>query len=86
MRWQNDTYYDVSINASISSTGETINVQQKQPAYWLVDVMARYEFSDALAVTLNVDNLFDEFYNRSMWGNSDFGEPRSATVGVKYKF
>ncbi len=86
VRWQNDTYYDTRIAANISATGEQINVRQEQPAYWLVDVMARYEFNNGLSVTLNIDNLFDEFYNRSLWGYSDFGEPRGATLGMKYKF
>lgn len=85
-RWQSDSYYDTSIAANISATGERIAIRQEQPAYWLFDVMARYQLSDTLSVTLNVDNLFDEFYNRSIWGYADFGEPRSATVGIRYKF
>jgi outer membrane receptor for ferric coprogen and ferric-rhodotorulic acid len=51
-----------------------------------VDVMARYAFNDSFSVSVNVDNLFDEVYNRSMWGYSDFGDTRSATVGMKYRF
>jgi TonB-dependent siderophore receptor len=86
VRWQNDTYYDTYIRATISATGEQIDVRQEQPAYWLVDVMARYELSESLAVTLNIDNLFDEFYSRSIWGYADYGEPRSATVAMKYTF
>lgn len=85
-RWQSSSYYDSSIAASISATGERISIQQAQSSYWLVDVMARYALNDSLSVSLNVDNLFDEFYNRSMWGYADFGEPRSATLGVKYTF
>jgi outer-membrane receptor for ferric coprogen and ferric-rhodotorulic acid len=85
-RWQNYSYGDATIPASISTTGDAINVKQEQPAYWLVDVMARYAFTDSFSVSLNVDNLFDEFYNRSMWGYSDFGDTRSATISAKYKF
>lgn len=85
-RWQNYSYGDANIPASISATGAAIAVKQEQPSYWLVDVMARYELNDALAISLNVDNLFDEVYNRSMWGYSDFGDTRSVTLGIKYKF
>ncbi|HEX7763917.1 MAG TPA: TonB-dependent receptor, partial [Cellvibrio sp.] len=85
-RWQNYSYGDATIPAAISSTGQAIDVRQEQPSYWLVDVMARYELTDSLSVSLNVDNLFDETYNRSMWGYADFGEPRSATLSAKYAF
>lgn len=85
-RWQSDSYYESSIAADVSATGERINVRQDQPAYWLVDVMARYNLNEAFSVSLNIDNLFDEFYNRSMWGYADFGEPRSVTVSGKYRF
>jgi outer membrane receptor for ferric coprogen and ferric-rhodotorulic acid len=85
-RWQSDSYYNSSIAASVSTTGEPIDVRQEQPSYWLVDVMARYALNESLSVSLNIDNLFDEFYNRSMWGYADFGEPRSATLGMKYRF
>ncbi|OZY85593.1 TonB-dependent siderophore receptor [Cellvibrio mixtus] len=85
-RWQNYSYGDTTIPAAISATGQAIDVRQEQPSYWLVDVMARYELTDSLSVSLNVDNLFDETYNRSMWGYADFGEPRSATLSAKYTF
>ena len=85
-RWQNYSYADIKIPADISATEEDIKVKQEQPSYWLVDVMARYAFNDFFSVSFNVDNLFDEVYNRSMWGYSDFGDTRSATVGMKYRF
>lgn len=85
-RWQNYSYGDATIPAQISATGTALSVRQEQPSYWLVDVMARYEITDALSVSLNIDNLFDETYNRSMWGYSDFGDTRSATATLRYKF
>lgn len=85
-RWQNYSYGVATVPAAISSTGKAISVKQEQPSYWLVDVMARYSFNDSFSVSLNIDNLFDEVYNRSMWGYSDFGDTRSATVGMKYRF
>ncbi|HEY8939989.1 MAG TPA: TonB-dependent receptor, partial [Cellvibrio sp.] len=85
-RWQNYSYGDATIPAQISTTGTALSVRQEQPSYWLVDVMARYEITDALSVSLNIDNLFDETYNRSMWGYSDFGDTRSATATLRYKF
>lgn len=80
-RWQSGTYYDFTIN--MSDPG--IDVRQKQSSYWLVDLMARYAFNDQWSVSVNVNNVFDEFYNRSMWGYADYGEPRNYSLSVRWK-
>ncbi|MGC3982068.1 MAG: TonB-dependent siderophore receptor [Steroidobacteraceae bacterium] len=82
-RWQSYTYSD---NSVYSSTTTSVNVRQEQPAYWLLDLMARYPITDSLAVSVNVNNVLDKRYNRSMWGYSDFGEPRNFTVAARLKF
>ncbi|WP_375688262.1 TonB-dependent receptor plug domain-containing protein [Pseudooceanicola sp. LIPI14-2-Ac024] len=49
------------------------------PDYWVVDVAAGYQVSDALRVTARVENLFDEEYY-DVWGYASRG--RTAYIGV----
>ena len=62
----------------------------EQKAYWLVDVMTRYQVDKQLSVAANVNNLFDKSY---FSGVTDFtrlhytwGAPRSFNVSVRYDF
>ncbi|MNY75353.1 Ferric-pseudobactin receptor precursor [compost metagenome] len=51
--------------------------------------MARYDFSDHLSATLNVNNVFDKKYISSVsdwWYSGYSGAPRSVALNVKYKF
>lgn len=83
VRWQSYSYYDLTVS---SPTTPSVDVRQEQPAYWLLDLMARYPVTDALSVSANVDNVLDKRYNRSMWGYADYGEPRSFSVAVRWRF
>ena len=85
-RWQSSSYYPVTLPASITTTGEAIETEQSQSAFWLMDLMARYNFNSAWAVSINVNNIFDKVYNRSLWGYADYGDPRNAHVSVRYDF
>lgn len=59
-----------------------------QPAYAIVNVMARYELNEKLSLQLNVDNLFDQtFFSGNSWfPGFVYGEPRNARVTLKYGF
>jgi outer membrane receptor for ferric coprogen and ferric-rhodotorulic acid len=59
-----------------------------QPAYAIVNIMARYELTEALSLQLNVDNLFDKrFFSGNVWfPGFVYGEPRSGRVTLRYKF
>lgn len=59
-----------------------------QPAYALVNLMARYEFSRQLSLQLNVDNLFDKkFFSGNSWfPGFVYGEPRNARATLRYAF
>lgn len=83
VRWQSESYYDLTVS---SPTTPDVDVRQEQPAYWLVDLMARYPVTDAVSLSANVDNILDKRYNRSMWGYADYGEPRSYSVAVRWRF
>jgi len=59
-----------------------------QPAYAIVNVMARYDLTEALSLQLNVDNLFDKkFFSGNVWfPGFVYGEPRNGRVTLKYAF
>lgn len=59
-----------------------------QPAFALVDLMARYDLSENLRLQLNVENAFDKTYRAvSFWGNSfTYGEPRKWLLSLESKF
>jgi outer membrane receptor for ferric coprogen and ferric-rhodotorulic acid len=59
-----------------------------QPAYALVNLMARYDISDDFSLQLNVDNLFDKrFYSGNSWfPGFVFGEPRNAKLILRHRF
>lgn len=59
-----------------------------QPAYTLVNLMARYAFNPQVSLQLNVDNLFDKNYFHSTWwvGPFTYGEPRRFLATLDYRF
>lgn len=59
-----------------------------QPSYSIVNVMARYDLTEALSLQLNVDNLFDKrFFSGNVWfPGFVYGEPRNARATLKYRF
>lgn len=64
----------------------------RQDAYWLFDLMARYQIDRHLSVTLNVDNAFDRKYFSGVTNFTSqglfytWGAPRSVNLGVRYDF
>jgi TonB-dependent siderophore receptor len=82
LRWQSSSYYDTTIYAASPS----ITVRQEQKAYALLDLMARWQFTPRYAVTVNLNNVFNKVYNRSIWGYADYGEPRNVVVSLRAKF
>lgn len=53
------------------------------------NLMARYQFSDQLAATLNINNLFDKrclsSQDTTFFGGY-YGAPRNAMLTLKYQF
>ncbi|MDR0440523.1 MAG: TonB-dependent siderophore receptor [Candidatus Accumulibacter sp.] len=66
------------------------NFHSQQNAYAVVNLMAGYRFDEHLDIQLNVNNLFDKTYYRSIStgssGASVYGEPRSFMLLAKYNF
>lgn len=58
-----------------------------QADYTVVSLMARYQLTDHLAATANLNNLFDEKYYSGIGGSvGHYGDPRNATVSLRYDF
>ncbi|UCZ85161.1 TonB-dependent siderophore receptor [Pseudomonas sp. L5B5] len=59
-----------------------------QDGYFLVDAMARYQFSQHLSSTLNIKNLFDKKYYTGIGNFSTgfYGEPRSLQLATRWDF
>ncbi|MCY1353078.1 Ferric-pseudobactin receptor [compost metagenome] len=66
-----------------------MRVKAKQEAYTVVNLMGRYQFSEQLSATLNVNNLFDKKYlsalDTTFYGGY-YGEPRNLLLTGKYEF
>lgn len=60
----------------------------RQSGVAVVNVLARYQATDNLSLSLNVDNLFDKKYfsdiTASAWGI--YGTPRRYRLGARYEF
>ena len=80
MRWQSKTenlaYY--------SSAPSSIT----QKSYAVFDLMASYKFDEQTTLQLNVNNVFDERYYRTMgfYDSVFYGDGRSATLSLKRTF
>jgi outer membrane receptor for ferric coprogen and ferric-rhodotorulic acid len=59
-----------------------------QDPYWLVDLMARYQLTENLSATLNVNNLFDKVYftNIGFYDSAYYGDPRNVMVTTRWDF
>ena len=82
-QYQSDFYFEPG---SVSvTTGEDIRIEQGD--YALVDLMAAYDVTDNVGVSVNVRNITDAKYLSSLtYDQSFFGAPRSvlATLRVNY--
>ncbi|MDQ7774383.1 TonB-dependent siderophore receptor [Paracoccus aminovorans] len=86
LRYQSRTYQD-NPDGSFDSGGAPYAM--RQGGFAVADVMARYELSEATAVQLNVNNLFDKQYYSAIaspgYGNF-IGRGRNATLSLVHRF
>jgi len=75
-RWQSRIY---------TNNQGPLRVRYVQPAYVVVDAMARYRVSESVETTVNLYNLFDKSYFTTT-GTSYYGTPLSVRAGVNVKF
>ncbi|WKN24376.1 TonB-dependent siderophore receptor [Azotobacter vinelandii] len=66
--------------------------QYRQEAFWLVNLMGRYQITDNLSATLNINNLFDKYYYSNygeVWtgvATKTYGEPRNMMLTTRWDF
>lgn len=59
----------------------------RQPGYALLDLMARYDFSEQLSATVNLHNATDKRYLTSLyWAQGYYGAPRHGSVSLNWKY
>ena len=85
LRWQSEIYE----TGSYAVGDVTSDFRVAQPAYAVVDLMARYAITEKVSLRLNVENLFDEtYYDGISWvrhGNT-YGAPRTAILTLSGAF
>lgn len=78
LNWQGDTH--------VISGGYEI----RQPAYALLNLMARYELNKQLSLSANFNNVTDKKYIASLYWGSDgqgyYGAPRNASLALNWKY
>ncbi|MFQ6351219.1 TonB-dependent receptor domain-containing protein, partial [Pseudomonas palleroniana] len=59
-----------------------------QDDYWLVDLMARYQITDKLSASVNVNNVFDKTYytNIGFYTSASYGDPRNLMFSTRWDF
>ncbi|MDF3203238.1 TonB-dependent siderophore receptor [Pseudomonas sp. 1912-s] len=82
VRWQSVGWQD------IYNTPHGGYEEFSQEAYWLVDLMTRYQITKNVSATLNVNNLFDKSYytNIGFYNSAAYGEPRNFMVTTRWDF
>ncbi|MDD2056476.1 TonB-dependent receptor [Pseudomonas sp. GD03860] len=76
-----------SWNSSNSLYFSRYNSRVGQDDYAVVNLMARYRFTDHLSSSLNLNNLLDEKYYSGFSGSyGHYGPPRNLMMDVRYDF
>ncbi|NMZ24844.1 TonB-dependent siderophore receptor [Pseudomonas proteolytica] len=73
---------------NVNNPGTRQSEKFTQDPYWLVEVMARYQLTENLSATLNVNNLFDKAYytNIGFYDSAYYGDPRNVMVTTRWDF
>lgn len=91
LRWQGKTWSNSQApTGKYNSNGKTIWQDKRfsQKSFFVVDAIARYQLTDNLTVSLNVDNLLNEKYYTMMdfYSVYSWGSPRSYMLTTRYNF
>ncbi|MCI1740638.1 MAG: TonB-dependent receptor [Pseudomonas veronii] len=72
----------------VYNSGKSRYEEFSQEAYWVVDAMAKYQITDNVSATLNVNNLFDKYYytNIGFYNTAYYGDPRNVMVTTRWDF
>ncbi|MCO8170868.1 TonB-dependent receptor [Pseudomonas sp. 21LCFQ02] len=83
VNWQSGIHF----TATPSDLGRT--VKATQDAYAVFNLMGRYQITDQLSATLNINNLFDKKYLSALdttFYSGYYGEPRNVMLSTRYRF
>lgn len=60
--------------------------QYHQNAYWLANLMTKYQITKNLSTTLNINNLFDKYYftNIGFYSQRAYGDPRNMMLTTRW--
>ncbi|WP_394129356.1 TonB-dependent siderophore receptor [Shewanella maritima] len=85
MRWQDDIFRKQGVvGEGFDNAGDTIITEQN--AYAIVDLMARYQFTPNIELTLNANNVTDEKYLTSLyWAQGYYGAPANYSASLSWK-
>ncbi|MFT3866949.1 MAG: TonB-dependent siderophore receptor [Nibricoccus sp.] len=70
LRWQSDVFKKLAV---------------RQDSYAIINTFAAYELTDAATLRLNVDNLADKKYLRTVQFGAIYGAPRQFSLTLEYK-
>lgn len=84
--WQDSTSrLQGLVGPSYANAGQPIITEQG--AYGRLNLMASYQFSEQLMLTLNANNVFDKTYlNSLLWAQGYYGAPRNFSASLRYQF
>lgn len=82
VRWQGTGW------KMLSNYGKGTTEKFSQEPLWLVDVMARYQITDTVSASLNVNNIFDKTYytNIGFYNSAYYGDPRNVMLSTRWNF
>ncbi len=78
IRWQGKVYID--------DGGVGWDAYFQQDSLVIVDLMAKYYFSDEITFQLNANNIFDKTYYSGFSYSVNYGKPRNITATIKWGF
>lgn len=85
VRWQSEIY-DNTVKGYYIQAGHPEMVDEAtQDDYYVVDLMANYEFDKNLSLLVNIKNALDKEY-KTAFATYSYGEDRNWMATLKYKF
>lgn len=90
LTWQSSIFRNGNRPVAERANGTLVYspTRMTQSSVYLVNLMAQYRMTDNLALSLNVNNLFDKHYYRNVgfYSGVHWGEPRSVQVTLRGRF
>ncbi|WP_418186083.1 TonB-dependent siderophore receptor [Aliarcobacter vitoriensis] len=85
VRWQSETWDNNAKNNYISAGHPEMVGEATQKDYFVVDLMANYEFNKNLSLLVNLNNALNKEYKTNFYYHS-YGDERNWMATLKYKF